>query len=53
MEEDEDDVNANASGVVSDDITSYLRDKFPKEGDDLDGDIDAGMKEWLDKKFPK
>ena len=43
--------SANASGVVSDDMIKYLRDTFPKKGDDLDGDIDAGMKSWLDDKF--
>jgi len=43
-------INDAASGV-SDDISSYLRDKFPKDGDNSDGDIDAGMKSWLDDKF--
>lgn len=50
MEEEEEDVNVSASGV-SDDISSYLRDRFPKDGDDLYGDADAGMKRWLDEKF--
>jgi hypothetical protein len=53
MEEEEDDGNASASGIVSDDISSYLKDKFPKDGDDLDGNIDPGMKSWLDDKFNK
>jgi len=49
-DEDDDLPGVSASGV-SDDISSYLRDKFPKDGDDLDGDIDAGFKDWLNDKF--
>ena len=33
------------------DISSYLRDKFPKDGDDLYGDADPGMRDWLNDKF--
>ena len=45
--------SANASGVVSEDVVKFLADKFPKEGDNLDGNIDAGMKSYLDDKFRK
>ena len=45
--------SANASGVVSEDVTKYLKEKFPREGDNQDGNIDAGMKNWLNDKFRK
>jgi len=45
------DNDASASGTVSDAMNNYLRDKFPKEGDVNDGDIDDITKRWLDDKF--
>lgn len=50
---DDEDDGTNASGVVSDDISKYLRDKDLIEGGDLYGDADEGMKAWLNDKFPK